>query len=410
MNNNILKKAGGLILALLIIAVALIVIGDNKSTNNTEDNKQMTEPKEAENKRIENEPDAVQPPDEQEIYIVEKILSEMTLEEKVLQMFIVTPEDLMGYTASDSISKESIEKYPVGGIILFAHNIVDEPQLRDMLAKTKQYYKELGYVKPFLSTDEEGGDVVRVANNPAFDLPTFPDMSEIGKTKDLKRAYEVGKQIGKYLADLGFNLDYAPVADVLSEPSNTVIGKRSFGSDPDLVADMNMEVVRGLEENGVYASLKHFPGHGATVEDTHEGLAYTNKTLEELYETELKPFAKGIEEGVPFIMISHISVPNVTGSNEPSSVSKKIVNDLLREEMKFEGIIITDAMNMGAISEYYDSNQIGVMAILAGVDIVLMPYNFESAYEGVLEAVKEGEITEQRIDESVRRILKVKYE
>lgn len=410
MNGNMIRKIGIFVIMLLAVT-ALIAFVSKKNIKYIKNEKEAVEERKPDDNLAEKKQGEVLLSENPDVKSVEQFLAEMTLEEKVLQMFIVTPEDLMRYTAlekADSVTKESIFKCPVGGIILFGKNIVNEQQLRDMLSDTKQYYKELGYVQPFLSIDEEGGKVVRIANNPAFHVPAFPSMSDIGSTKDPQKAYEVGRQIGKYLSDFGFNLDYAPVADVLSESNNTVIGERSFGSDPDLVAQMNREVVRGLEENGVYASLKHFPGHGATVEDTHDGFAYTNKTLDELYETELKPFAKGIEEGVHFIMVSHISVPNVTGSDEPSSLSKKIVNDLLREEMKFNGIIITDAMNMGAICNNYEPNRIGVMAILAGVDIVLMPRDFESAYKEVLEAVKKGEISPERIDESVKRILEVK--
>ena len=175
------------------------------------------------------------------------------------------------------------------------------------------------------------------------------------------------------------------------------------------ISSMVASSVKGLEETGVTACIKHFPGQGDADGDTHDGLATTDKTLEQLRETELKPFAAGAEAGAQMIMVGHIAVPSITGDNTPASLSKDVVTDILREEMGYNGVVITDALNMSAISEYYDSAQAAVMALKAGADMVLMPEDFEAAYEGVLAAVKDGTINEARINDSLARVYKIKY-
>ena len=292
---------------------------------------------------------------------VEEKISGMTLEEKVAQLFIITPEALTGMgkvTAAGDTTKRCLEQYPVGGVIYFAGNIEDRQQLSDMLHTTQSYSIEQSGIPIFLSVDEEGGTVARVAGSGISNVSVVEDMCEV---TDEERAYEIGQTIGNYLAELGFNLDYAPVGDVLTNPENT-----------------------------------------------HEGYAYTDKSLEELEQQELVPFQNAIENHIAIIMAGHISVPNVTGDNTPSSLSKIMITDVLREKMGFDGIVITDALNMGAISQHYSSAEVSVKVIEAGGDMLLMPENFQEAYQGILEAVQNGTLTEERIDESVRRILKVK--
>ncbi len=342
----------------------------------------------------------------------EEILADMTLEQKVLQLFVVTPEALTGFsgtvTAAGDATRKSILEYPVGGLIYFARNLNNPEQVKSMLENTLRYYEEAGYPMPFLAVDEEGGTVARIGGQAAFGVQQVGDMWDIGKGGDVKEAERVGTVIGTYLADLGFNLDFAPDADVLTNPDNKVIGKRSFGSDGQLVADMALAQLRGLEGCGIYGALKHYPGHGATSGDTHDGYAEADRTLEELMEEELVPFAEGARAGVHFIMASHIAVPAATGDGTPCTLSQYMITDILRNELGYEGIVITDAMNMGAISKQYGSGEAAVKALKAGVDIVLMPADFQRAYKGVLEAVESGELTEERIDESVRRILELK--
>ncbi len=344
---------------------------------------------------------------------IDKMIADMSLEERVLQLFVITPEALTRVdtvVAAGETTKEAIIERPVGGLIYFQKNLQNPEQVKEMLSNTYQYYREAGAPVPFLSVDEEGGSVARIGGQSAFGVERLPDMRVIGENGNVEEAKRVGDVIGSYLSELGFNLDFAPDADVLTNPQNEVVKKRSFGSDAELVSRMSMAVVKGLEEHGIYATLKHYPGHGATLSDSHKGYAYTDKTLEELMGEELIPFKEGISEDIHFIMVAHISVPEITKDTVPCSLSPYMVTDVLREQLGYQGIVITDAMNMGAISQEYNSKEASVMALKAGVDLVLMPTDFEEAYQGVLSAIEEGELTEERIDESVRRVLRVKIE
>lgn len=338
--------------------------------------------------------------------IVEACISEMSLEDKVAGLFIVTPEALTGVDkavrAGDG-TKEALEKYPVGGLIYFKQNIQSKDQITEMLANTVSMSK----YPIFLAVDEEGASVARVADS--LGLEEVESAADIGATGDANNAYATYKEIGTYLTEYGFNLNFAPVADVLTDPDNDAVGDRSFGSDPTVVSAMVSSSVTALEEVGVTACMKHFPGQGDADGDTHEGLAASDRTLEEIKETELKPFASGIEAGAQMIMVGHFTVPAIDEDNTPASLSKKVITDLLREEMGYNGVVITDALNMSAISEYYDSAQACIMAFKAGADMVLMPEDFEAAYEGVLAAVKDGTISEARINDSLRRVYRIKY-
>lgn len=340
------------------------------------------------------------------------ILLTLSLEEKVAQLFIILPEQLIGnvnrVTAAGDITREAINKRPVGGIIYLSSNLISPQQTKTMTNNVQEYSMERLNVPMFLCVDEEGGQVTRLAGKEGFNLPIFDNMSVIGSQGITDKAREIGESIGQYLYDLGFNTDFAPVADVLSNPQNQVVQYRSFGDDPEIVKEMTNAVSHGLASQKILSAYKHFPGHGDTTEDTHQGYAYSNKTKEELYQCELIPFINGIENDVPFIMVGHISFPNIVGDNTPASLSKTMVKDLLIDELHYTGIIITDALNMSAISQEYASAQAAVKALKAGVDMLLMPADFNTAYEGVLSAVKSGEISEERINESVYKILKTK--
>lgn len=342
-----------------------------------------------------------------------ELVAAMTLEDKVAQMFVITPNALTGYsgvTAAGDTTKESYDSRPVGGIVYMSDNLEDAQQTATMLENMQKIAMERTGLPVFACVDEEGGSVARIASKDAFEVTNVGDMSDIGATGDTQNAYNAGSTIGTYLSELGFNVDFAPVADVLTNESNTVIGDRSFGSDSQLVADMVTAELQGMSEAGVYGTVKHFPGHGDTTEDSHEGTATTNKTLEELMSAELIPFQSAVNSGVSFVMVGHISAPNVTGDNTPATLSETVVTELLRTQMGYDGIIITDAMNMGAITEKYNSDTAAVMAVEAGVDMILMPADYQKAYDAILQAVKDGRITEERINESVTRIVKVKLE
>ncbi len=340
----------------------------------------------------------------------EDTLAGMTLEEKVAQMFFITPEALTGagqVTGAGELTAQCFVQYPVGGIIYFSGNLESGEQVSSMLSGMQEISRERTGLPVFLATDEEGGRVSRLYGI-ASDIPYIGDMYSVGATGDPQEAYQVGSTIGSYMKNLNFNVDFAPVADVFSNPANTVIGDRSFGSDAELVSQMVPMEVQGLQDAGVLATLKHFPGHGDTAEDSHSGYASSYKSLEELEACEFQPFRAGIASNVSFIMMGHISLPNILNSQLPASLSYEMVTGILRQKLQFNGIIITDAMNMGAISANYSSGEAAVMAIEAGVDMLLMPADFHSAYEAVLGAVRDGRISEDRINESVLRIIRMK--
>lgn len=348
---------------------------------------------------------------------IEKQLQEMTLREKVGQMFIIRPEALdpeAYYNSPEDLKalsmqkvndrmRETAAKYPMGGIILFANNIKSPSQLASFMADLKTLPSH-----PLMCVDEEGGSVARLANNPSFGLPTFPPMGQVagaGRTKDV---FDIANTIGTYLKDLGFDIDFAPVADVNTNPRNIVIGSRAFSNDPRAAAPMVKAYLKGLQKTGVIGCLKHFPGHGDTTADTHFGYAMSRKTWEEIDDCEMIPFKAGIDAGAKLVMTAHISLPNVTGSNTPSTLSSMILQDKLRGELGFKGVIVSDAMEMGAIIRQYPVEDACIMAIKAGVDILLCVREYPRVFDAVIAAVRHGEIPESRIDESVRRILALK--
>ncbi len=348
-------------------------------------------------------------PDREELLeeLVEGCVANMSLEDKVAGLFIVTPEQLTGVgtaiQAGDG-TREALAKYPVGGLVYFAKNIKSGEQLKEMLANTVSSSK----YPLFLGVDEEGGRVARLADG--LNLENVGPMADIGASGDPQAAYETGAFIASYLKEYGFNLDFAPVADVLTNPDNTVIGDRAFGSDPSLTAQMVAGAVKGFQENGVSACLKHFPGHGDTAGDSHSGAVTTERTLEEMQAAEFLPFTAGIEAGVDMVMVGHISAPGLTGGdNLPACMNEKIITDILRKQLGYNGVVITDAMNMAAVSEYYAADEAAVKALKAGADMILMPEDFVAAYEGVVAAVKDGTIDERRIDDSLKRVYRVKY-
>lgn len=337
-----------------------------------------------------------------------EILEGLTLREKVLQMFIVTPEQLTGaagpVTQCGDTSVQAIQDRPVGGIVYFAANLQDREQTAAMLSAI-QAASPLGL---FLSVDEEGGSVARLGSNPAMGTTSFPAMGEIGATGDPEQAYNVGLTIGGELGELGFNLDFAPVADVNSNPDNPVIGDRAFSSDPVEAAEMVAACVAGFRDSGTLCALKHFPGHGDTATDSHYGAASSDKTLEELEACEFLPFRAGIEAGAELVMVGHIALPAVTGEDTPACLSYDIVTGLLRQKLGFDGLAVTDSLSMEAVTGAYAPGEAAVLAVEAGMDLLLMPEDLDAAVEGILEAVETGALTEARIDESVARILTTK--
>ena len=359
-----------------------------------------TAPKETEPK----EEEPIDPIDPHSAY-AKTILDGMSLEEKIWQLFIVDIDQLTGVkstTVSGDTTKNAIEKKPVGGVIYYADNLENRAQTVEMICKLQSYSR----FELFIGVDEEGGDVTRLGGRSDFDVTDFGPMYDVGNTNE---AYNVGETLGKQLRELGFNLDFAPVADVWTNEENQVIGKRAFSTEPDKAANMVRNCVGGFKEANLLCTLKHFPGHGDTKADSHKGSVSSEKTLDELQKCELIPFRAGIDAGAPLVMMGHITLPNVAGAEEvPATLSKAIVTDLLRNEMGFQGLVVTDAMNMGAITDRYDPDEAAVLAIQAGVDLILMPDDLDKAFQGIQKAVENGDLSEERIDESVLRILETK--
>ena len=357
---------------------------------------------------IEPEPEPGPRPEPPKTLYTLKPLAEMSLHEKVGQLFNVRVEalDLTStntQTGPSPVIVDGFNRYPCGGLTLYAANIKNPQQI---LAFT-QFLHDLGNY-PLLCIDEEGGRVARIANNNQFSVPKYASMAAVGATGDPKEGFDAGDDIGGYLAIFGFDVDFAPVSDVNTNPDNVVIGDRAFGSSPQLVADFASQFLLGLQKNTVEGCLKHFPGHGDTKADTHYGYAESLKTWDEISNCEMVPFRKGIETGTQLIMTAHICLPNVTDEIIPSTLSPLILQEKLRGELGYKGIIITDSMGMGAITQEYSPEEAAIRALEAGCDIILDPADYVSAFEAVVSAVESGRLTVAQIDERVSRVLALK--
>ncbi len=341
---------------------------------------------------------------------VARKVTSLTLEQKVAQMFFPRPEALTGMgqvTAAGDTTRKAFAKIPVGGMCYFAQNLQSESQARQMLSASNQISLDEVGLPLLMSVDEEGGTVSRVGGNKGFSVENVGNMRDVGDTGDARRAYDVCKKIAGYLVPLGFNLDFAPDADIVNGTSQTM-AKRSFGTTADAVAPMVESAVKGFLDGGIMCCAKHFPGIGGAQGDSETETITTDKTLDQLRQEELVPFERAIAAGVPMVMVGHISCPKVTGDSAPASLSRAIVTDVLRGELGFDGIIITDSLGMGAVAGLHKARDLGVAAIEAGVDMLLMTPELTASYQGVLDAVKAGTITEERIDESVTRIVRAK--
>ncbi len=349
---------------------------------------------------------------ENDAEVVRSRVDAMPLEQQVAQLFVVAPEalveDVAQVTAAGDMTHEGVKAHPVGGIVYFAQNLIDPDQTTEMLANVKHFYSEDGNIAPFLAVDEEGGTVVRIADNEAFGAQNVGDASALGAAGDPSAAKEAAEKIADYLKPLGFNLDFAPVCDVVDPARSDTMGLRSFSSDPAVCADMVRAEVEGFLGQGMLCCAKHFPGIGAAAGDSHDDAITIEKTVDELQETDLVPFKAAIEAGVPLIMVGHLNLPNIISDGVPAPLSAVVVQDLLRDTLGYAGVIVTDSLSMGAITNYYTPAEAAVAALKAGCDIPLMPERFGEAYQGVLDAVAAGDLTEERIDESVTRILAAK--
>lgn len=332
---------------------------------------------------------------------VGELMESMTDREKLLQLFIVTPETLTGEgTATDGERlAAALLDTPVGGIVLFTGNLVTPEQTRNLTALARGAAK----YGLFIGADEEGGRVGRLmqALGTRYVGPMYAY-----KDRGPDTARENAVIIGEDLLAFGVNLDFAPVADVWSNPKNRVIGDRAYSDDPEEAARLVAAAVEGFHQAGVICTLKHFPGHGDTLADSHTGTATVTLSREEIEEIQLPPFAAGIEAGADMVMVGHLTVPAL--DEEIATVSEPIVTGLLREELGFEGVIITDALNMSAASKLFEPGELAVRAVGAGADMLLMPEDLPASVEALGSALERGELDWERIDESVRRILDLK--
>ena len=341
----------------------------------------------------------------------EEILQGMTPEEKAAQIIITTPESLTGsgqVTAAGDVTKEALGRIPLGGLIYFEYNLISPEQTREMITAAQEYSLERTGLPLLICVDEEGGSVTRIAGNSAFGVTDVGDMCYLGQSGDAEAACEAGAYIGSYLRELGFNVNLAPVADVLTNPGNTVVADRSFGPSAVVDAMMVEQFVKGASQAGIVSALKHFPGHGDTTADSHDGEAVTYRTKEDMVSCEWIPFSAGIEAGCDMVMVGHISAPELTGDDTPASLSRTVITDILKDELEFDGIVITDALNMGAVANRYSSAQAACMALNAGVDILLMPADLSGAVSGIAEGISSGTLSQERLDDAVRKVIELK--
>ena len=374
------------------------------------DTQELFEHEEVVEEPVEEEPEPeevlpVEEPVEEEDPLEQKArvhLLQMTLEQKLWQMIFTTPDDLTGVpgaTEAGELTRQALEQFPVGGLCYFGANLEDDDQIAAMLAGTMSFAE----TPLFLSVDEEGGLVSRLGAN---ENVSVGDIGPAANFTNPDEVYTAACGLAGQLKNLGFNVDFAPVADLAGQ-GNPEIGTRAYAADPGTVAQLSASMVRGLQENGVAACLKHFPGHGSAQSDAHEERSVSTRTPEQLRAEEFVAFSGGIGEDVKFVMMSHLT--NEALSPHPSSLSPETVS-LLRKELGYDGLIITDSLKMRAIVDYYTSAQAAVMAIAAGCDMILMPNSVEVAYNGLVSAVLDGTLTQERIDESVMRILMTKLE
>ncbi|GAA3122301.1 beta-N-acetylhexosaminidase [Streptosporangium carneum] len=335
----------------------------------------------------------------------------MSVEEKVGQLFM----PVVYGPAADTVSGENrarfgvdtpakaIAKYQPGGVILFpwANNV---KSVRQVVALTNGLQKASPKVPLLIGADQENGRVSRLAPL----VTDMPGASVIGSTGDPSLARKAAKVTGTELKALGVNLDFSPVADVNINPRNPVIGPRAYGSDPRKVAPMVAAAVQGFHDAGIASTAKHFPGHGDTNVDSHTGLPVIQHSLSQWERLDAPPFAAAIGKNIDAIMSAHVVMPKLDPSGDPATLSKPILTGLLRKKLGFDGVVSTDALDMAGVRKKYGDGQVAVRAIQAGADLLLMPPNYSKAYDSVLAAVRSGKISQERLDQSVRRLLKLK--
>ncbi|CDA68526.1 beta-glucosidase-related glycosidase [Clostridium sp. CAG:510] len=348
---------------------------------------------------------ALTPEQQLDAILDEAFISQMPLEDKVAGLFIVTPESITGVNkavkAGDG-TKDALNKYAVGGIVYASQNMQDAAQFTEMVSNTTLYSR----YALFTCVAEEGGSSTSLEKAGLADKTDSEQA--MGTGADAAKAYEASGKIADSMLTYGLNLNFAPVAD-LATVQDSYLKDASYGSDAALAASFVTFAVQGMQEKGISSCLKYFPGAADMKEDPAKGMATSERTAEQLAAEEFTVFKAGIDAGADMVMVGHVAVPALTGDNTPCSLSSAVITDKLRNELGFNGVIITDAMNKGAITEYYETDEAAILALKAGCDMILCPDDFEKAYNGVLEAVQNGTISEERINDSLRRIYRIKY-
>ena len=345
--------------------------------------------------------DVVTPEEQWEDYL-DTVIAGMTLEEKVAGLIVTTPEQLTGVntaTRAGSGTQTAIEAMPLGGLVYYGKNMQNADQLKEMLSNTVGYSKY-----PIFLAVNEGGDDSSSIQNSKIEVTPVKEPSELSSPAE---AYALGDTIGAYLAELNFNVNFAPTAEILYV-NNAAVADNCFDGDAATVAEYVSEFVKGLEEKGISATLKTFPGTGHLTGSTLDGSVNTEKSRAD-YADDFTVFKAGIEAGADFVMVSHIVASELSGGVDPCSMSSNVVTNILRNEMGYSGIIITEPMNVKAITEYYNASEAAVAALKAGCDMILIPEDLEEAYQGILEGVQNGTVAEARINDSLKRVFRVKY-
>ncbi len=422
--------AGILVVLVVVINIALAFSGHSKSANEKDTKKSVSEKEQTEQNEISgnetvSENDNVSSngttniSEEEQLEIEEEgirlaldeivgaQISGMTIEEKVAGLFFVTPYSITGVNNAKEAGESTnagIGKYPVGGIIYDEGNIDSKEQFMSMIQSTQSYSMRAMF---FGVTDESGGDSPFVKSGLLEEK--MATAKEIAADGGVAKAYGDALTKATYLSNYGININFAPTFDPLLK-ENAFIKENSFGSDIDSALSMSVSSLKGYEDKGMFTSMKYFPGYGDSTVDPRRGTVKTERTKEDLMDVDYENVRSAVGAGADFIMVSHVVAPNITGDPKvPACMSKAIVTDMLREDLKFDGIIITDYMNQYAITRNFKQADAAVSAIEAGCDMILVPSDFKKSYEGVLNAITEGKLSEKRIDESLTRIFKVKY-
>lgn len=410
--NTVGRKIAIILFAVVVIAVAAIVfLAVRSGVGALESTTGIVQPDEEKIRALEEssaqaETEAPEELTDPNLEAAQKTLDTMTLEEKVYQLFVTSPDELTGKRGTEDAEgalQEQLQAMPVGGLILYEANVYTAEQVQGMLSGVKETAK----IPMLLGIDGEPGNDEGL-NEFGIAEEAYETASVYGENADAEGVRAMGKKLGADMKSVGFNVDFAPTADVLVEPANTEIGNRSFGTDPLLVSTLVGEMIGGLHESGMMTCVKHFPGLASTTNNTNYTAVTSNRTMDELRQTELIPFSTAIDMGTDMIMVAHLRLPSVVEGDLPVSLSPIFIQQILRGEMGYQGVVITDSLQKRAITGTYSSAEASVLAIQAGCDMILLPDDLPDAAQGILTAIENGDLSEERINESVLRILELK--